>query len=352
MLFALLAHAALSLPAEAATAAKAIVCLQAMAHVQGNLYGDTWVKGSVPLLVNYDKPHGPLAVWKRKDGTLLVVSGDAIYRAPVTAGKTNGFTFMRDPEAVAERSLFPSTFRVVELPDGRIFDLHRFSGTQASLDFVRSQAEDAQTLAEEKEHVARKLRSHEELLRKNIEEVENLCEPQGRPQVDRTLTHRIDALLKKIPAMKPPGMSPREEERVSTFGLDYAQEKLAELRARGQELAGWEQSLAGMKKERVKPGNRLKVVPLGGADADRAELLKEAVASFQNRVDLANLSEEERTELAACNGVLELPAVAPPAEPQESAYERAVRNAVPPEYRAIYDAIRAAQKASQKKSKK
>ncbi|RZA09094.1 MAG: hypothetical protein EOP11_02755, partial [Proteobacteria bacterium] len=205
--------AAISAPALAASADPA-PCLTALAQVQGAANGGSFLKGALPHTVAYLKPHGPLTVWERRDGSLLILEGKAVLGLPLPDGPANGFTFAPASEGAVSRALLPSTYRKVALADGRTFEIHRLGADHKQKIMVRSEDEDNAALEFEENRQMRAEFSALDRFNEGLARLERACEESGKKWSELSFVEQFLAFKNKVAASSQPGFD-RPDENVA-----------------------------------------------------------------------------------------------------------------------------------------
>lgn len=309
-------------------------CIGALARVWAPAFENSWVGGALPRVVKYNRPHQDLLLWKRRDGTLLVLDGKGVQQVPAFGGAANGITFMRDPRAVAERILAPSTYRKVALADGRTFELHRLGEAGHEATLLRGEAEDAEAIAFEEDRQRRRSLLVHEKFAEHFARLEKVCESSERRFSELSFAEQLGGILNGIVNSSRPDFvrgEPNAAVRAEERFLEMDVEAIRDARARKGTVEGWRRDLEAMAPEREKETNRLLATPMNFDAASTADLLKEATADFEKHVRLSELTLDERKELAACEGFLELPPVKD-ARAKNSLLEIGARATLPIEY--------------------
>ena len=309
-------------------------CLGALTSVRARAYENSWSGGSLPRMVKYKRPARDIGVWKRRDGTLLAVDGKIVQQIPAFAGEANGRTFMRDPAAVADRVLVPSVYRQVVLADGRRLELHRLGEKGQEAVLLRGQAEDEAALAYEEENADRKERVAYTLLAQHAERMERVCEETQTRFSEKSLGDQIGSLVAGIQRATDPSLErPRESDRVAAEKkyIDMDFEDIRAAKARQSLVAEWRKAFTGAAPERERPANILHPEATSFNEESTRELLKEASADFEKHMKMEELDAEDRAQLKACEGFLELPPEKAEAK-KPNLLELGARSTLPIEY--------------------
>jgi hypothetical protein len=307
--FLALANLVIAFPAHAADSDPA-PCLTALAQVRGAANAGSFLKGDLPHTVAYLKPHGPLTIWQRHDGSLLILEGKAILGLSFPEGPANGFTFGASAEGAAERALLPSTYRKVALADGRTFEIHRLGPEHKQKIMVRSEAEDNAALEFQEDRQLRDELRALDRFNENLAKLERACEAAGKKWSELSFVEQFLAFKNKVAASSQPGFERPEadaEIRGEERAIYQTVDSIREARKAGAVNKVWREQLKSVFPERKKEANRLSPVALEFSEATAKELLKEAAADFVARTKLEDLDQKERESLAVCGDYLSLP---------------------------------------------
>lgn len=320
---------------------KAAACVAALASVSTHVRRDNVVPGRLPLSVEFEKPAGPLAILTRETGEILVSDGKRLFGAPKPEGKQNGYSY---DHAEKWRTLKPSLFRRIAVPDGRVVDYHRVGEAKPAREFVRLPNEQEMMLEADKELVQRELNANLTLVEEYLAKFEKTCDEALHPETS-SQARGLVAMFTEMFAFKPLEGGRRQsplEAKIDVEGgmaSDFAQ-NAKEARRKLEALSAWNAKLDGLKAEREKKENQVATKPLQlNADALK-ELVSEQVKDFNQGSNVDKLQDEQRAQLSeACSGFWKVPAP-PPAPPKERTFSDEVEKNLPAASKPFYKALK------------